>query len=47
MRLLSNECLIEAYHKAVDLQLEKEFIRLLYKEVERRKLSLNRMNAAI
>jgi developmental checkpoint coupling sporulation initiation to replication initiation len=37
---LSNESLIETYFKAIDLELEDEFIKLLEQEIERRKLEL-------
>lgn len=38
MRELSNELLIESYFKAIDLQLSKEFIRLIETEIKRRSL---------
>ncbi|WP_068677239.1 sporulation histidine kinase inhibitor Sda [Oceanobacillus sp. Castelsardo] len=38
MDYLSDHMLINAYHKAVKLELEKEFIELLVKEIEKRKL---------
>ncbi|NHN30383.1 sporulation histidine kinase inhibitor Sda [Paenibacillus agricola] len=41
MRLMSNEVLIDTYFKALDLKLEKEFIRLLLDEISRRKLSVD------
>ena len=39
MRKLSDELLIESYHKAVQLNLSPEFIRLIEKEIHRRSLS--------
>jgi len=38
---LSNESLIETYLKAIDLQLESDFIKLLEQEIERRNLDIN------
>ncbi|MFD2670670.1 sporulation histidine kinase inhibitor Sda [Marinicrinis sediminis] len=38
MRLLSNEALLETYEKAVDLQLEHDFIHLIIQEMRRRGL---------
>lgn len=38
MKLLSNEILLDSYLRALDLQLEPEFIDLLLKEIKRRKL---------
>jgi len=38
---LSNESLIETYLKAIDLQLESDFIKLLEQEIERRNLDVN------
>jgi len=40
VRGLSNESLIETYFKAIDLELEQEFIRLLEQEIARRNLSV-------
>lgn len=40
MRALSNEVLVETYMKALDLRLEDAFIRLLYAEINRRKLAV-------
>lgn len=39
MRKLSDELLIESYHKARELQLSKEFIQLIETEIHRRSLS--------
>lgn len=36
MKEKSNDFIIRAYNRAVELQLEPEFIRLLEKELERR-----------
>ncbi|MCI3919988.1 sporulation histidine kinase inhibitor Sda [Paenibacillus sp. TRM 82003] len=44
MRELSDESLIETYFKAIDLELEAEFIKLLEREIERRKLELDEPN---
>lgn len=41
MRELSDESLIETYFKALDLELEADFIKLLEQEIERRKLELD------
>jgi len=41
MRSLTDESLIETYFKAIDLQLEDEFIKLLEQEIERRNLALD------
>ncbi|MEW9667619.1 sporulation histidine kinase inhibitor Sda [Ammoniphilus sp. 3BR4] len=41
MKLLSDEALIDAYHKSVNLDLDKEFIGLLLDEIQQRKLDLN------
>ncbi|MBO8171034.1 MAG: sporulation histidine kinase inhibitor Sda [Bacillaceae bacterium] len=38
MYLLSDEALLQAYWKAVDLNLEQDFIQLLKKEIEHRGL---------
>jgi len=39
MRKLSDDLLIESYHKAIQLKLSPEFIRLIEKEIHRRSLS--------
>ena len=39
MRKLSDELLIESYHKAIQLNLSPEFIHLIEKEIHRRSLS--------
>ncbi|CAH0118345.1 MULTISPECIES: sporulation histidine kinase inhibitor Sda [unclassified Paenibacillus] len=38
MALLSDTMLLESYYKAVELQLDKEFIQILFNEIDRRKL---------
>ncbi|MBN6888951.1 developmental checkpoint coupling sporulation initiation to replication initiation [Cytobacillus horneckiae] len=45
MRKLSDELLIESYHKAIKLQLSLDFIRLIETEIHRRSLS-NRIKAS-
>lgn len=40
MRILSNETLIDSYLRAVDLELERDFIDLLLMEIKRRKLNV-------
>ncbi|WP_313731519.1 sporulation histidine kinase inhibitor Sda [Cohnella nanjingensis] len=37
---MSDELLLEAYHQAVRLQLEREFLYMLRAEIKRRKLSV-------
>jgi developmental checkpoint coupling sporulation initiation to replication initiation len=39
MRNLSDELLIESYHKAKELKLSSDFIELIEKEIFRRSLS--------
>ncbi|MCD1261363.1 sporulation histidine kinase inhibitor Sda [Paenibacillus athensensis] len=41
MNLLSNERLIEVYLEAEKLQIEEQFIELLGKEMQRRKLNIS------
>lgn len=43
MKSLSNELLIEAYEKAVELRLDEEFQFLLKKELLRRKIDVNNL----
>jgi developmental checkpoint coupling sporulation initiation to replication initiation len=43
MRLISDETLVESYYKALDLQLEMDFVDLLLAEIIRRKLKLEMM----
>jgi developmental checkpoint coupling sporulation initiation to replication initiation len=40
MRILSNEVLLDSYFRALDLKLDREFIELLLKEIQRRKLHI-------
>ncbi|MEI7025465.1 sporulation histidine kinase inhibitor Sda [Paenibacillus sp. y28] len=40
MRLLTDEALIECYAKAIYLQLEPDFIRMLENEIQRRQLQI-------
>lgn len=40
MRALSNEMLLDSYFRALDLQLEEDFIHLLLKEIKRRQLNI-------
>lgn len=40
MKLLSDESLMESYYRALDLKLDREFIQLLWAEIERRKLQM-------
>ncbi|WP_230499332.1 sporulation histidine kinase inhibitor Sda [Sutcliffiella rhizosphaerae] len=39
MRKLSDELLLESYHKAVELKLSTDFIQLIELEIKRRSLS--------
>jgi developmental checkpoint coupling sporulation initiation to replication initiation len=41
VRIISDETLIETYFKALDLQLDNEFIDLLFAEIKRRRLQLD------
>lgn len=41
MRLLSNEVLLDAYKRAVELKLDERFIQLLRKEIQYRNLTIN------
>ncbi|MFD2613717.1 sporulation histidine kinase inhibitor Sda [Paenibacillus gansuensis] len=40
MNVISNEVLVESYFKAVDLDLEDEFIYLLLAEIHKRNLNI-------
>jgi|HigsolmetaAR204D_1030405.scaffolds.fasta_scaffold00041_61 developmental checkpoint coupling sporulation initiation to replication initiation len=40
MKLLSNETLLESYYRALDLNLDREFINLLLAEIKRRNLQV-------
>ncbi len=47
MRLLSNDILMDTYNKAVEMQLEREFINMLLMEIHRRDLKIpNRRQGA-
>ncbi|UVI31745.1 sporulation histidine kinase inhibitor Sda [Paenibacillus spongiae] len=39
MEILSDELLIDAYHAAIQLSLESEFIKLLAAEIKRRQIN--------
>lgn len=41
MRDLSNQLLIEAYDKAIELNLQKDFIQLIEREMKKRNLQSN------
>ncbi|GAB2677157.1 sporulation histidine kinase inhibitor Sda [Paenibacillus thermoaerophilus] len=41
MRLLNDDTLLETYFRAIDLQLEREFIHLLREEIHRRKINIS------
>jgi developmental checkpoint coupling sporulation initiation to replication initiation len=41
MRFISDETLIDSYYKALDLQLETDFVELLLAEIKRRQLNLD------
>ncbi|WLD95426.1 sporulation histidine kinase inhibitor Sda [Alkalihalobacillus sp. AL-G] len=41
MENLSDELLIESYHRARELKLSTEFISLIKQEIDRRHLSMN------
>jgi|HigsolmetaAR205D_1030408.scaffolds.fasta_scaffold13821_2 developmental checkpoint coupling sporulation initiation to replication initiation len=45
MKCLSDQMLIEVYHRAVDLQLDEEFIELLLKEIASRNLQIALTNS--
>jgi len=40
MKSISNEVLVDSYCKAVDLQLESDFLELLLAEIRRRQLKV-------
>ncbi|HJV44106.1 MAG TPA: sporulation histidine kinase inhibitor Sda [Bacillota bacterium] len=42
MKLLSDEALVEAYCKSVNLELDPDFINLLLEEISQRKIDMNR-----
>lgn len=39
MRIISDETLLESYFKAIDLNLDSDFLDLLFDEISRRKLN--------
>lgn len=41
MKYLSDELLIETYHKAIELNLSEDFIYLIQEEIERRSIEKN------
>jgi developmental checkpoint coupling sporulation initiation to replication initiation len=41
MKLLSDEALIDAYQKSVNLALDEDFINLLLEEIWQRKIDIN------
>ncbi|WP_019635914.1 sporulation histidine kinase inhibitor Sda [Paenibacillus fonticola] len=41
MAMLTDEMLLESYHMATELQLDREFIALLLAEIHKRNLNLN------
>ncbi|MNI51119.1 Sporulation inhibitor sda [compost metagenome] len=40
MKVINDEALIDSYFKALDLQLEMDFVELLLTEIKRRELKL-------
>ena len=42
MEYLSDHLLVYAYHQAIDLELEEDFIELLVGEIEKRNLVIKR-----
>ncbi|ALS23470.1 MULTISPECIES: sporulation histidine kinase inhibitor Sda [Paenibacillus] len=41
MKLISDEMLVESYFKAIELQLEDEFVALLLDEIRHRQINLD------
>ena len=41
MKLISNEILVDSYFRAIDLQLEEEFVQLLLDEIRNRQINLD------
>lgn len=41
MKVINDETLIDSYFKALDLQLESDFVELLLAEIKRRNLKLD------
>lgn len=46
VKYLTDQLLIEVYHRAVDLQLDPDFIELLNTEIERRNIRLAQVVSA-
>ncbi len=46
MAILSDEMLLDSYHLAVELKLERDFIKLLLAEIKKRKLGIQQMKLA-
>ncbi|OAB36499.1 sporulation inhibitor sda [Paenibacillus macquariensis subsp. defensor] len=44
--MLSDEMLLDSYHLAVELKLERDFIKLLLAEIKKRKLGIQQMKLA-
>jgi len=45
MRYLSDQMLVDVYHRAIDLRLEEAFIELLHQELQRRNLFVAEVSA--
>ncbi|GEB31530.1 MULTISPECIES: sporulation histidine kinase inhibitor Sda [Brevibacillus] len=45
MKYLSDQMLIEVYHRAVDLQLDSAFIELLREEMQTRNIRITQVSA--
>lgn len=45
MKYLSDQMLIEVYHRAIDLQLESAFIDLLRAELKQREIRIGQVSA--
>lgn len=46
MAILTDEMLIDSYHLAIELKLERDFIKLLLAEINKRKLRIQQRNLA-
>ncbi|WP_010531426.1 sporulation histidine kinase inhibitor Sda [Lentibacillus jeotgali] len=46
MRQLSDELLVELYHRAVDHKLDNEFIQLIKEELRNRSIIINRTKSS-
>jgi hypothetical protein len=42
MKLLSDEALLDAYHKSLSLELDRDFIDLLLEEIYQRNLDIHK-----